>query len=101
MDFKAFLSHEALKDLEGIVAFIAVHDPAAAERLGHQLLDAAFSLATFPERGRVVPEFKRPAIREIVFRSYRVIYRVNAAEAAVEIIRLWHAARGFPQIPRS
>jgi plasmid stabilization system protein ParE len=98
MDFKVFLSHEALSDLERIVAYIAPHNPAAAERMGNQLLDAAYSLGKFPERGRVVPEFRRPELREIIFRSYRLIYRINHADESLEIVRFWHAARGFPHI---
>jgi len=31
MDFKVFLSNEALTDLERIVAYVAVDNPAAAE----------------------------------------------------------------------
>jgi len=100
MDFKVFLSEDALSDLERIVAYIAPHNPDAAERMGNRLLDAALSLGTFPERGRMVPEFKRPELREIIFRSYRIIYRLNSAEMAVEVIRFWHAARGFPHIPQ-
>ncbi|MGA2854225.1 MAG: type II toxin-antitoxin system RelE/ParE family toxin [Verrucomicrobiota bacterium] len=99
MDFKVFLSDEALSDLERLVAYIAPHNPAAAGRLGNQLLDTAFSLHTFPDRGRAVPEFRRPELREIVFRSYRIIYRVNNSDRSVEIVRFWHAARGFPRIP--
>ncbi len=98
MDFKVFLSDDALTDLERIVAYIAPHNPIAAERLGNQLLDVALSLGTFPERGRVVPEFRRMELREILFRSYRVIYRMSPEEQSLEIIRFWHAARGFPRI---
>ena len=100
MDFKIFLSDGALSDLERIVAYIAPQNPVAAERMGNQLLDAALSLHTFPERGRVVPEFRRPELREIIFRSYRIIYRVNQSDQSLEIVRFWHGARGFPQIPR-
>ena len=99
MDFKVFLSDEALSDLERIVAYIAPRNPDAAGRLGNQLLDAVLSLHTFPERGRSVPEFQRPELREIIFRSYRIIYRINDSDQSVEIIRLWHGARGFPHIP--
>ena len=99
MDFKIFLSDEALSDLERIVTYIALQNPSAAERMGNLLLDAALSLHKFPERGRIVPEFKRPELREIIFRSYRIIYRVNDAKRSVEVIRIWHAARGFPHVP--
>lgn len=97
---KVFLSAQALGDLERIVAYIALENAAAGERMGNQLLDAALSLRTFPERGRVVPEFRHTELREIVFRSYRIIYRVSRRDNSVEIVRFWHAARGFPRVPR-
>jgi toxin ParE1/3/4 len=101
MDFKVFLSPEALSDLEGIIAYIAPHDGGAAERMGNHLLDSALSLNTLPERGRMVPEFHQADLRELIFRSYRIIYRVNMGGGRVEVVRFWHAARGFPQIPRT
>ncbi len=100
MDFKVFLSADALSDLERIIAYIAPHNAVAAGQMGTRLLDAALSLNTFPERGRMVPEFRRPELREIIFRSYRIIYRVNASDGSVEVVRFWHGARGFPHIPR-
>jgi plasmid stabilization system protein ParE len=101
MDVKVFLSPDALIDLGRIVGYIALDVAAAATRMGNQLLDAALSLTTFPRRGRIVPEFRRPELREIVFRSYRIIYRVNRGDSSLEIVRFWHGARGFPQIPRA
>jgi toxin ParE1/3/4 len=67
--------------------------------MGNALIVRAERLAEFPEIGRPVPEFKRPELREIIHRSYRIIYRVRADQPVVEIVRFWHAARGFPQIP--
>ena len=99
MDFKVFLSDDALSDLERIVTYITPHNPVAAEQLGNQLLDVALSLHTFPERGRMVPEFRQPGVREIIFRSYRIIYRMNNTDQSLEIVRFWHGARGFPHIP--
>ena len=88
-----------MSDLERIVAYIAPHNPVAAEQLGNQLLDAALSLHTFPERGRMVPEFRQAELREIIFRSYRIIFRMNNTDQSLEIVRFWHGARGFPHIP--
>lgn len=53
---------------------------------------------TSPQLGRMVPEFQDPLIREIIVRSYRVVYRLNHAETSVEIIRFWHSARDTPEI---
>jgi plasmid stabilization system protein ParE len=100
MDFKVFLSGDALSDLERIIAYVARHNPPAAERLGNQLLDAALSLCTMPERGRMAPEFRQAELRELIFRSYRVIYRMNHADKSIEVVRFRHGARGFPHVPR-
>ena len=48
--------------------------------------------------GRVVPEFGVPAIRELIFKPYRIVYRVNHERRLVEVARYWHAARGTPTL---
>ncbi|MCF8111459.1 MAG: type II toxin-antitoxin system RelE/ParE family toxin [Desulfobacteraceae bacterium] len=55
-------------------------------------------LVDFPESGRIVPEFGDPGIREVIRKPFRIVYRVRNDTNAVEIIRVWHAARGIPQI---
>ncbi len=52
----------------------------------------------FPQLGRVVPEENDEAIREIIFRSYRIIYKVE--REIIAIVRVWHGARGEPDIPK-
>lgn len=87
---------QAGRDLESAVRYVARHAGAqVAERFGLQLLEKALSLARLPERGRIVPELG-PPFREIIYRSYRIVYRVSGSR--VEVIRFWHAARGAPQI---
>ncbi len=55
-------------------------------------------LTDLPESGCVVPEFNDPAIREIIRRPCRIVYRVKHPEDIVEIARVWHAARGIPEL---
>lgn len=100
MDWKVIISPKAVSDLEDIVAFIARHNQDAAVRMGEQLLLVAESLARFPERGRIVPEFKRLDWREVIYRSYRIIYRVDLVHKRIEVSRFWHGARGFPIVSR-
>ena len=94
MDYKVILSPRAIQDLQEIVRYIAWDSPNDAEKFGHTLIDKAQSLSSLPERGRVVPEFKDPQIREIILKSYRIVYRVKSAEKVVEIARFWHGAQG-------
>jgi plasmid stabilization system protein ParE len=99
MGRKVIISPSAQSDLSDIVVYIARHNQDAATRLGHALIERAEFLGKFPETGRVVPEFGRADLRETIYRSYRIIYRVPSERQVLEIVRFWHAARGFPQIP--
>jgi toxin ParE1/3/4 len=98
MGFKVILTPESMGDLEAIVTFIAKDNPACARTFGHELIDRALSLAAFPEIGRVVPEMGEPAVREIIHRSYRIIYEIFPEEGAIFVLRFWHGARGEPEI---
>ncbi len=98
MDRKVVLSPRALRDLEEIVRYIATDNPPAAARFGAMLLAEAEAIGLKPDAGRMVPEFKTPEIRERIFRSIRIVYRVDAAQHRVVIARFWHGARGTPKI---
>lgn len=90
MGWKIILSPSAECDLREIVSWIARHNQEAAVRIGEALIGKAEALAKFPDMGRVVPEFSREDLREIVFRSYRIIYRTDRSRSA---------APGFPHVP--
>ncbi|HKS38081.1 MAG TPA: type II toxin-antitoxin system RelE/ParE family toxin [Verrucomicrobiae bacterium] len=99
MDFQVIISPPAIDDLKNIVSYIAPHNPAAALRMGEELIRRTRILARFPEIGRRAPEADGPDVREIIYRSYRIFYRVKPEQRVVQIIRFWHGARGFPIIP--
>jgi len=52
MRYTVRLSDQAAEDLGNIVSFIAQDNPQAGEKFGLALVEAAFSLATFPYRGQ-------------------------------------------------
>jgi toxin ParE1/3/4 len=98
MGFKIVFTKPAIADLEGLVAFIASDNPQAAERFGNEIIAKAEKLDEFPLPGRVVPEFKIENIREIIHRPYRIVYRVREERKLIEILRVWHGARGIPRL---
>ena len=98
MDYQVVLSTSARSDLRDIVRYISLDAPDRALQFGHFLISHTKNLAHFPKLGRVVPEFDDESIREIIVRSYRVVYRLNHERTLVEVIRFWHAARGIPDI---
>ena len=99
MGWQVIIAPSAQMDLADIVRYIAPHNSDAAARLGFELITRAESLANFPEIGRSVPEFAQLDLREIICRSYRIIYRLNRKDQQIQIVRFWHGARGFPHIP--
>ena len=97
-NYKVVFSPRSRLDLKELVTYTrqASGDAAIAERLGTALIEKALTLASLPDRGRIVPELGVSQVREIIFKSYRIVYRVKPEE--VQILRFWHAARGAPDI---
>ena len=99
MAFQIIWSEQARDDLQAIVVFIAQDNPTVAESFGYQLISKVDVLAQFPQLGRVVPEENDEMVREIILRPYRIIYKVLAEKQIIAIARIWHGARGEPEIP--
>jgi plasmid stabilization system protein ParE len=98
MAYKLIWSPAARDDLHDIVTFIARDNMNRAMSFGFELISETDRLKDFPKSGRVVPEYKNDDIREIVFHPYRIVYRVNHTNRLCEIARIWHSARGVPQL---
>ena len=97
MAYKLIWSPTASEDLRHLVRFIATDSPDRAAAFGLRLIERVERLEGFPEMGRMIPERRDPCIREIIVRPYRVIYRVTHEQKLLEIVRVWHAARGKPE----
>jgi toxin ParE1/3/4 len=81
----------AWDDLSGIAEYIARDSEYYAATFVQEIKEAAASLAQFAERGQIVPEFGDPSIRELLVKSYRLVYKVS--ETRVSILTLIHGAR--------
>ena len=85
---------ESARDaLDAVVGYIWQDSQQGAVQVLDEALRASASLATFAERGRVVPELNDPAVREVFVYKYRLQYEVG--EARVLIVALLHGARDF------
>jgi len=81
----------AWSDLEEAADYIAKDSPCYAAAFVQEVRDAARSLSLLSKRGRLVPEFNDPTIRELLVRSYHLVYRVT--EQTVYVIGFIHGAR--------
>jgi toxin ParE1/3/4 len=86
----------AMSDLRDIEEFVARDSPVYAVRLTDRLVEAVERLETFPLSGRMVPEFERQDLREVIFGSYRVVHLVE--EEVVTVLRVVHSARDLGRL---
>lgn len=91
MGFPIVFTHLALEDLERIVRKVAQVDTLAALGLGGHLVDAVESLRDQPYWGSALAN--RPEVRKLVCPPYLILYRVNEASDALEILRILDEAR--------
>ena len=71
-------SREASENLIEIEDFIARDSLERAVRFIDALIDHAEAiLADNPRSGRVVPETGNPDMRELIYRGYRIVYRLK------------------------
>jgi plasmid stabilization system protein ParE len=86
---------EAVESLAALHDYIAHDSPTYADRFVERLLAAVDQLETFPDLGRHVPEapVEVPGVREILFHTYRVIYRREAER--VLILTVLHGSRNL------
>lgn len=61
-----------------------------------RLVEAAEKLETHPRLGRVVQEFARKDLRELIFRRYRIVYLLRGE--TVSIVRVIHGSRDFKRL---
>jgi plasmid stabilization system protein ParE len=98
MAYKLIWSPAARDDLHDIVVFIARDNPNRAMSFGYELISETDRLQEFPELGRIVPEYRNFYICEVVFRPYRIVYRLDHENKICGIARVWHSARGAVQM---
>ena len=87
-------AESASDDLAEVASYIAKDSEFYAAAVVRELIEAARSLDLFAQRGRVVPEYRDPSIRELLVRDYRLVYDVG--EAVVHVLRIIHGAQPLP-----
>ena len=79
-------------DLKEIFDYIADDSVRYASITANKIYQRVQPLSENPLMGRIVPEFNKKDIRELLEGNYRIIYRIrNASE--IDILRVYHVAR--------
>ena len=86
-------SPSALTDLDSIAEHIARDSVGQASLFIERIIRATDRLEIFPHSGRVIPELRQEDRQEIIYGSYRIMYRVVGDE--VRITGIVHGARDW------
>ena len=86
---------QAGEDLGAIFAYIRQDSEQYAGLTVREILAATGRLREFPEIGRMVPELNRPDVRELTWRSYRIVYQYLSAANEVWILTVFRGERLF------
>jgi plasmid stabilization system protein ParE len=94
VDLKLIWSESAIEDLGAIVRFIAVRDGAdMARQIGFGIYDRAQILTRQPEAGSALAEKQDARWRKLIFKSWKIAYRIDREAKVVYLVRIWHGAR--------
>ncbi len=83
----------AIEDLKNIYDFIATDSSFYAKRQINKLSERVSQLIKFPNSGRIVPEFNKTSIRELIEGNYRIVYNINGEK--IEIVRIHHSSKSI------
>lgn len=84
-------TESAQNDLIEIKEYISLDSPLQAALISEAIFTKAQVLLRFPEIGKPVPELQSKIYREIVFKKYRIIYRLQ--DDIIYILSVHHSAR--------
>lgn len=83
---------KAVINLESIFDYIAHDSKVYAARFIKSLISATKKLENMPQIGRSVPELPDYKLREVIFRGYRIVYKVNSKNH-IEVLAVVHGSR--------
>ncbi len=83
---------QAIDDLHAVFDFI-IHDSRSIAKLFvEKIYYRVDQLRHFPKSGRIVPEIDDKNIRELIYKNYRIIYRLIDRNQ-IHIITVFHSSK--------
>lgn len=83
----------AAEDLEQIQNYIAEDNIDAAINFTEAIFEEVENIPLQPYRGRKIPEILKDEYRELLFRRYRIMYRINGT--TIFILAIIHSRINF------
>jgi toxin ParE1/3/4 len=83
----------ALADINEIASYIALDSAFHAGQQVERILSTEALITRYPGGGRVVPEMRNRAFREVILPPYRIIYHLDPSKRNASILAVVHSRR--------
>ena len=87
-------SREAIGNLNEIKDYISINNPQRAKEFLNYIFEQVEILKISPDVGRIVPELINSEIRELIIKSYRIVYQKFSKE-----IKIYTVFESHKQLP--
>ena len=84
-----------LTRVEECTDYIAIDDIPTAMKWAEGVFKHCEQLSAQPESGRIVPEFNRAEIKELIHGNYRLVYELKSNH--IDMLTIWHVRQSLPQ----
>ena len=84
--------NEAIEELISIEKYISKDSIYYANKTKTEIINKTEYLSMFPYMGRKVPEYNNTNLRELIYKSYRILYKVNSK---IYILNIFHHSRNI------
>ena len=91
------LTDRFLTRVEECTDYIALDYIPTAIKWAEGVFDHCQHLSDQPKSGRIVPEFRRPEIRELIHGNYRLVYELKTNQ--IDMLTIWHTRQMLPDDP--
>ena len=82
----------AQEDLDCIYDYISKDSIYYANKTVNEIINKTEYLLMFPYMGRKIPEFNNANFRELIYKSYRIFYKVNSN---IDVFNIFHHSRNI------
>jgi len=89
-------TEQAPNELDAIIEYYErVGASDFAEVFEEKIIEKIRPLEQFPLMGRIVEEIGDEAIREVLYRNYRLVYVVDSDKEEVDVLTIFHSSQQF------
>lgn len=94
---EVIFTDQFLDRVEECTDYIALDHVPTAINWAHGVFEQCQKLIRQPGSSRIVPEFSRPEIREVIHGNYRLVYELKTNQ--IDMLTIWHTRQILPDDP--